>query len=301
MPAADWALSSRGIILARLSTINPPAGFAKRVAINVSLENASSSPPPAWRLPEGVPRGVWEYANRSHIAGDYDEEFAANTLFDFDEKVLERAFPTPGVFVDLGCGTGRALLPFARRGFRAIGVDLPPPFLRIVGEKAACEQLPVERVLANLMELGCFADASVDYAACLFSTLGMIRGSENRRRFLDHVFRIVRPGGTFVVHVHNRWHNLRDPQGRAWLLRNLVWERLRGTREPGDKFFPYRGIQEMFLHVYTRGEFTAELASAGFRVRELIPLDTVRRHELPCPWFFGRLRANGWIAVCERP
>jgi SAM-dependent methyltransferase len=251
-------------------------------------------------LPEGVPRGVWEYAHREHIAGDYDEEFATNTLFDFDENVLARSFPTPGVFVDLGCGTGRALLPIARRGFRAIAVDLSPTFLRIVGDKAASAGVRVERLLANLIELGCFADASVDYAACLFSTLGMIRGRENRRKFLRHVVRMLRPGGVFVVHAHNRWHNLRDPQGRAWLLKNLLWERWRGTCEAGDKFFPYRGIQEMFLHVYTRGEFVAELTSAGFRVRELIPLDTAKRHALTRPWLFGRLRANGWIAVCDR-
>lgn len=273
-------------------------------ALNVTSSSSSGfaadSPPPDWRLPEGVPRGVWEYAHRSHIADDYDEEFAANTLFDFDEKVLLRAFPTPGMFVDLGCGTGRALLTLARRGFQAIGVDLSPRFLGIVGEKAALESLPIERICANLTELGCMADQSVDYAACLFSTLGMIHGRDRRLQALRHAQRILKPQGTFVVHVHNRWHNLRESQGRRWLLKNLLWQRFRGTHEAGDKFFPYRGIQEMFLHVYTRSEFLGELRSGGFEVQELIPLDTARRHALPHAWFFGGLRANGWIAVCRR-
>jgi SAM-dependent methyltransferase len=259
-----------------------------------------SSPPPVWRLPDGVPRGVWEYAHRAHIAGDYDEEFAENTLFDFDEKLLHDRFTKPGVLVDLGCGTGRALVPFARRGFHCLGVDLSPQFLEIVGQKAAAEGLRIDRLRANLIELGCLADASVDYAICLFSTLGMIRGRANRRRMLEHVHRSLRPDGTFVVHVHNRWHNLRDPQGRRWLFRNLVWERMTGRCEPGDKFFPYRGIREMFLHVYTQSEFVRELRAANFQVRELIPLDTARRHALAYPWLFGRLRANGWIAVCGR-
>jgi SAM-dependent methyltransferase len=257
------------------------------------------SPPPNWRLPDGVPRGVWEYAHRPHIAGDYDAEFAENTLFEFDEKVLRDRFVRPGVLVDLGCGTGRVLVPFARQGFTCVGVDLSPEFLRVVGEKAAIEGLRIERIRANLLELGCLADASADYAVCLFSTLGMIRGRANRLRALEHVRRILKPDGTFVVHVHNRWHNLRDPQGRRWLLKNLTWERLRGEHEPGDKFFPYRGIREMFLHVYTQGEFVGELQAGGFTVRELIPLDTARRHALPHPWFFGRLRANGWIAICS--
>jgi SAM-dependent methyltransferase len=260
----------------------------------------SGSPPPLWRLPDGVPRGVWEYAHRPHIAGDYDAEFAANTLFDFDESVLLDNFQQPGVLVDLGCGTGRALVPFAKRGFRCVGVDLSPEFLGIVAAKARAENLRIDCIRANLIELDCLAAASADYAVCLFSTLGMIRGRANRIRALRHMRRILKPGGTLVIHVHNRWHNLRDPNGRRWLLRNLLWERWRGELEAGDKFFPYRGISNMFLHVYTQGEFTGELREAGFTVRELIPLDTARRHRLPHPWLLGRLRANGWIAVCVK-
>lgn len=266
-----------------------------------SIADDGSAPPPAWRLPVGIPRGVWEYAHRPQVAGNYDEEFAENTLFDFDESVLLRYFTKPGVFVDLGCGTGRALLPFARRGFQTIGVDLSPRFLKLVAEKGSRENLAIELVVANLIELGCLADASIDYASCLFSTLGMIRGRASRARALAHVHRSLKPGGIFIVHVHNRWHNLREPQGRRWLLKNLTWERWRGTNEPGDKFFPYRGIREMFLHLYTKPEFERELRTAGFEITELIPLDTAKRHALPRPWFLGRLRANGWIAVCRKP
>lgn len=264
------------------------------------MDDREQAPPPSWRLHPGVPSGVWEYAHRPQIAGGYDEEFAANTLFEFDEKVLLDRFQRPGVLVDLGCGTGRILTTFARRGFRCLGVDLSPEFLGIVGRKAAAAGLSIDRVRANLIELDCLADAAADYAVCLFSTLGMIRGRENRLTVLRHARRILRPGGRLVIHVHNRWRNLFEPQGRTWLLKNLTWERLRGTCEAGDKFFPYRGIRAMFLHVYTRGEFVGELRESGFRVGELIALDTARRYALPRPWFFGRLRANGWIAVCDR-
>jgi SAM-dependent methyltransferase len=265
----------------------------------VSLEHAA--PPPDWKLPDGVPRGVWEYAHRAHIAGDYDDEFASNTLFDFDEEVLRTHFPTPGALVDLGCGTGRALVPFARRGYTCTGVDLSPEFLRIVGEKAIRESLPIRRVQANLIELDCFADGAFDYACCLFSTLGMIRGRDRRRRAMGHFRRILRPGGTLVVHVHNLWQNLGQRLGRGWLVRHLIYEQFRGDTERGDKFFPYRGIREMYLHLFTRSEFVTELRTAGFQVEELIPLDTARRHRLPSPWLLGGLRANGWIAVCRTP
>jgi SAM-dependent methyltransferase len=246
-----------------------------------------------------VTRSLWEYSQQRHIADDYDAYFAYNTLFEFDLALLERHFATPGRLVDLGCGTGRLLLPFAQRGYPTLAVDLSLPMLNVVGEKAAAAGVHIDRLQANMVELGCLADGCADYCIIMFSTLGMVRGHANRLAALRHARRILKPGGLFVCHVHNRWYNLFDPQGRRWLLAN-AWQRLRGQSEFGDKVVDYRGIPNMFLHVFTRTEFTALLAEAGFKLKELTLLDTARRHALPYPWFLGRLRANGWIAVCER-
>ena len=246
-----------------------------------------------------MPRGTWDYAQSEDIAEGYDHEFAVNSLFEFDQSVLQRHFTKPGRIIDLGSGTGRLLVPFPRRGFRGLAVDLSPPMLAIVGEKAKLEDLPIDRLMANIAELDCLRDASADYGICMFSTLGMVKGSANRRRMLDHVRRILKPGGTFVLHVHNRWYNLFNPQGRAWLAAGVVGWLLGRDEEPGDKFFSYYGVPRMFLHVFTRSELTALVKAAGFEIVEFIPLDTQRRHALRWPWLFGRLRANGWIVVCR--
>jgi ubiquinone/menaquinone biosynthesis C-methylase UbiE len=256
---------------------------------------------PPWRLPPGVSRGVWQYAQTEHVADQYDEYFAENRLFRFDEQVLARHFDRPGLVVDLGCGTGRTLIPLARRGFRALAVDLSPSMLRIVGRKAAEENLPIARLQANLVQLDCLRDESADYCTCLFSTLGMIRGRENRRRVLGHARRILKPSGLFVLHAHNLWFGLFDSVSRRWLAGQLWCSLLGRGTELGDKFFDYRGIPKMFLHTFTQRELVGDLRSAGFRLEELIPLAVTRQRPLPHAWFFGSLRANGWIAVCERP
>ena len=253
---------------------------------------------PEWQLPPGVSRGVWQYTQADHIADQYDTYFAGNRLFEFDKQVLSRWFTKTGVVVDLGCGTGRSLVPLARAGFRGLGIDLSSEMLRIVAAKARAEDLPIWGVRANMVELGCLRDAAVDYAVSLFSTLGMIRGRENRRHVLMHVRRILKPGGLFVLHVHNFWFNLFDPAGRRWLLRHLPAALLRRGVERGDKYFQYRGVPQMYLHTFTRGELLGELRRAGFHVEELIPLAVARQSRLSCRWFFGGLRANGWIAVC---
>src|SRR3954471_20931837 len=152
---------------------------------------------PDWQLPPGTDRGLWDYVSSERVAREYDAALAGTPLLDLDLRFAERHFPTPGRLVDLGCGTGRLLLPFARRGFSCLGVDLSDAMLDVVREKAEREGLAVERLKANLVELDPLPAAGFNYAACLFSTLGMVRGRSNRRRFLGHVRRILKPGGVF--------------------------------------------------------------------------------------------------------
>jgi len=259
----------------------------------------TSPPIPQWQLPDGVSRGTWDYAHAVHIAQEYDDFFAENRLFDFDEQILARHFVPPGVVADLGCGSGRALVPLVRRGLRGLAVDLSEEMLRIVRAKAEAENLDIDCLQANLVDLEAIQTDSLDYAMCMFSTLGMVRGAANRRRMLDHVRRILKPGGVFVLHVHNFWYNLYDPGGPWWLLGNLIQSSLGSHLERGDKYFEYRGIPNMYLHVFTRREIRRALRRGGFRVVEWIPLDVRRNRELRCRWFAESLRANGWIIVCQ--
>lgn len=255
--------------------------------------------PPTWQLPPGVTRGLWDYAHTEHIASDYDVYFSEHKLFELDEAIIRRHFTTPGLVADLGCGTARALVPLVRRGFRGLAVDLSEPMLRVVREKVEREGLDITCVQANLVELDGIADGAVDYCLSLFSTLGMIRGRSNRGLALRHARRILKPGGKFVIHVHNYWYNLYDPGGPWWLVRNFLRATFCRDVEYGDKFFFYRGVNNMFLHVFTYREMCHELRRAGFRIIDKVFLDPGRWHALRCPWFVGNLRANGWIFVCE--
>ena len=263
------------------------------------IEDASSRP--EWQLPRGVAGGAWQYIQTGRIAEDYDEYFAHNRLFDFDQQVVAETFSSPGLVVDLGCGTGRNLLPLAKRGFTCLGVDLSEHMLRILGEKSRREELSIWRVRANLVELDFVRTGSAQYCVCLFSTLGMVRGRQNRRRVLAHAHRVLKPGGLLVIHVHNFWYSFLGPLGRGWALRHLLGVPFSRDLELGDKFFQYRGIPNMFLHTFGRSEFRRALVGAGFKIDRFIPLHPARQRSLPFPWLFGRLRANGWIAVCRKP
>ena len=142
-------------------------------------------------------------------------------LFEADTQILDERFTEPGRLVDLGCGAGRHAIRFARRGFDVVAVDLSRPMLETVRRKAEYEGLSLATVQANLCRLGCLPTSHFDLGLSMFSTLGMIRGRPSRRRALGEAFRILRPGGRLALHVHNLFLNLRDPQGRKWLIGQL--------------------------------------------------------------------------------
>ena len=99
--------------------------------------------------------------------------------------------------------------------------------------------------------------------------------------------------------MHNYWYNLYDPGGSWRMAKEYLRARLLGQLEVGDRFFLYRGVPNMFLHVFRRRELSQDLSSAGFRVEEWLPLAAPRHRRLSRPWLLGGFRANGWIVVCQ--
>ncbi len=255
--------------------------------------------PPAWRLPEGVNAPLWQYAHTPRLAAEEDAYFADHPLFQVNARILDERFTTPGRLVDLGCGAGRHAIRFAARGFTVAAVNLSRPMLDVVGRKAQAAGVQLLLVEANLCRLGCFPDATFDYALSMFSTLGMIRGRDPRTRALREFGRILRPGGRLALHAHNIWLNLRDRQGRSWLARHAFRTVLRRD-ELGERRMTYRGIPGMRVHLYRWGELKRALHRASFRIEEILPLDEVTAQPIRWPRMLHNLRAGGWLVFASR-
>ncbi len=249
---------------------------------------------PDWQLPPGVDRGLWDYLHAADMIAGYDEQMRTSPLAAADVAFCEKAFPTPGKLVDLGCGTGRLCVHFAAKGYECVGVDLSEEMLAKARENAG--QSPgmaipgLSFLRANLVDLAELPAGSFDYAACLFSTLGMVRGADNRAKVIANTFRLLKPGGRFVLHVHNRFF-----RGLGWKrVFGQRWKTLLGSATAGDITMSQAyGGAPLTLRHFTKGEAMRLLEGAGFSVRDVEALD---ENGKPAT---GR-RVYGWLLRVER-
>ena len=175
-------------------------------------------------------------------------QIAVSPLAAADVAFCDTHFIQAGRLIDLGCGTGRLAAHFARKGFEYVGVDLSEEMLIRARANALSAGVSAEFQTANLVDLAGIPDASFDYAACLFSTLGMVRGDDNRRAALVAATRVVKPGGRLVLHAHNRW------------FRGLGWRRCRTAEFTMPQAY---GGAPLTLRHFTRREIHRLLETTG--------------------------------------
>ena len=247
---------------------------------------------PDWQLPVGVDRGLWDYLHSGEMVRGYDAQMNTSPLAAADVRFCETVFAKPGRLLDLGCGTGRLCVHFAGKGFDCVGVDLSPEMLAQAKANATNAEVSVELLESNLVDLSGVPDVSFDYAACLFSTLGMIRGAENREAALRAAFRVLKLGGKLVLHVHNCWfHRL----GWSRILGQFGRTQL-GTATAGDVTMPQSyGGAALTLHHFTQREVCKLLAKTGFRVHRVEPITETGDTRVSLPW-----RVYGYLIAAEK-
>jgi 2-polyprenyl-6-hydroxyphenyl methylase/3-demethylubiquinone-9 3-methyltransferase len=130
--------------------------------------------------------------------------------------VLDRLGPEDAI-LDLGCGYGRAALPFATVARRVVGIDTSPESLALAGELAGaesrCEFLQMD---ATALE---FSDGEFDVVACIQN--GICAFGVDQTTLVREAVRVTRPGGRIFFSSYAerfwshrlRWFELQAEQG----------------------------------------------------------------------------------------
>jgi SAM-dependent methyltransferase len=121
-----------------------------------------------------------------------------------------------GRALDLGCGTGTNSIYLAQHGYQVIGVDFSAKAIATARAKAQRAKLQIDFRVADVSRLD-FVQPPIDYVldiGCLHAV-----DAEGRVRYAQHLARLVRPGGMFMLYAFSpRAEN----QAGHWLaLRNV--------------------------------------------------------------------------------
>jgi len=268
---------------------------------------------------------TWRAADRSDVDGDGANaankawwERAAMTYEDWSSadrepqnkahfEAINRAYLSQNPFLadyfpglnlsgkrvlEIGCGMGSAIINLKGRGAATVtAIDLTEKAaafskanLAHFGIEAEIRQMDAEQIT--------FADASFDF---LYSW-GVIHHSENTDRILDHIARVLAPGGRGMIMVYNR-NSLR------YYLKGLYQLFGRGLIFKGESLgSAQKYFTDGYFHThYSPAEFEAILKSKGL-LPEKTSLSHMAKRYIPfMPTAIDNFlkRKFGWLLVAE--
>jgi SAM-dependent methyltransferase len=128
---------------------------------------------------------------------------------DFTEDLdfwLELAEEHRGPSLELGCGTGRVLLPLAQRGYAVTGVDNAPEMLARLDVKlraATTKHLPTPPTLVRASMSDFRVEQTFTLALMPFNTFMHLLTLEEQSAALTNLHRHLHPGGVLALDVVN--------------------------------------------------------------------------------------------------
>ncbi len=123
-----------------------------------------------------------------------------------------------GRILDLACGMGRHSVQLARRGYRIVGVDISPSYIRRAKEYA--EEMDIsdeaEFIIGDMKSVGeLLKDKknSFDAAVNLFTSMGYW-DEETDVQIFNQVLDLTKPDGILIIHTVNRDYLIKNFQFR---------------------------------------------------------------------------------------
>ena len=185
---------------------------------------------------------------------------------------IEKLNLKPGKkFLDCPCGIGRVGLPLAQKGIKVTGVDITQSYLHEFGAKVKRKGLKVDLLRADMRRIN--FDSKFDAAGNLWTSFGYFEKESDNLLTLKKMYRALKPGGKFMLHVINR----------DWIMANYQshgWQEVGGVKSMEERHFDYRtsinhgtwyiikdGKEKMFevpIRMYSFHEMIAMFEKVGF-------------------------------------
>jgi ubiquinone/menaquinone biosynthesis C-methylase UbiE len=202
-------------------------------------------------------------------------------------EVVKRTKAKPPLKVlDLACGTGRHSLVFAQLGFEVSGLDYSKPFLKTARTRARAAGLKIPFIHGEMRNLAVhFAANEFGLVVSLYNSFGYFDRRRDDTKVLSEVYRVLAPGGAFVVNTLNRDGVLkrlaapismgREPMKKVFVIDAVEYDRrARQTRATWTIIDARKRrakvVRKSFRqNVYSNAELKSLLRRAGFRIESV--------------------------------
>ena len=159
-------------------------------------------------------RGHWFEELADHMGEAYLRySFTKGTTQEVDHLIDVLELDHSMSILDVGCGPGRHVLEFARRGFQVTGIDVSATFIDIARRKANEEGLGSARfdvVDARDASALVAAVGSVDRVVCLCQgAFGVMREDGEDEAVLRSITSVLKSGGRLALSAFNAYFSVR--------------------------------------------------------------------------------------------
>jgi SAM-dependent methyltransferase len=121
--------------------------------------------------------------------------------------------------LEIGCGSGRVLLPLLRAGHKVTGVDISGEMLQLAIDKLDKNQLQEKSTLLNYNFVNQALPQTFGLALVTFYTFNYLLSPEHQRAFLDHVAESLLPGSSIALHLFFPHPLLHPETAGTWITK----------------------------------------------------------------------------------
>ena len=186
-------------------------------------------------------------------------------------RVMSKESKTPVRVLDIGCGAGRHLLEFARRGYEATGLDLRPEMVKFVKAQARAEGVRVDVSVGDLRDMT--LQGSHELAFCLMDTFRFLLTNEEIVAHLQEVGRHLIDGGLYVTDfwIPTKWDQIANEI--------YQWEQTEGDTKVRVFYVQHpesvdpisQTFEDELVFAVEEGESSQEIRGGRTRTRLLMP------------------------------
>ncbi|HET6400156.1 MAG TPA: methyltransferase domain-containing protein [Candidatus Kapabacteria bacterium] len=207
------------------------------------------------------------------VVYEHRDEIEAEQMLDLIERCVGHD-PARRV-LDVGCGSGRHTIAFAKRGYADVtGIDLSPALLAEGRKEAARLELPIRFIESDMREI---PEETFDLALNLFTSFGYFESDEDNSAVILRAANHLAKGGWFVLDfLNSHWvrehfvaHDERVAQNGThveqtrWIENNRIEKRLLLR----NNFEAKEYIESVRL--FELSDFERMFSNAGLTIRHL--------------------------------